>query len=149
LGAGYEGRCSKIHGHSYTVRIELTSNDPDELGMVVDFNELEPLEAWLDIMFDHCLLLNGNDPKHQQAAAFLEELGLASVWLFNGNPTVELIAEAILDEVLLLEELRGLVSAVTVWETAKCSARVEWKAQTSGGQKAQAVEGWRRNALLD
>jgi len=51
--SGYEGNCSALHGHNWTVQIFVRTDDIDELGIAVDFRQLrENLDAVLAEM-DH------------------------------------------------------------------------------------------------
>jgi 6-pyruvoyltetrahydropterin/6-carboxytetrahydropterin synthase len=45
--------CSRVHGHNYTVWLELEANQLDSRGMVLDFGELRLFKQWLDGEFDH------------------------------------------------------------------------------------------------
>ncbi|MFD8782542.1 6-pyruvoyl tetrahydropterin synthase family protein [Kitasatospora sp. NPDC059599] len=50
-----EHQCSRQHGHSYTVEVELAAS-ADELvdpGFVTDFADLKPFKAFLDGELDH------------------------------------------------------------------------------------------------
>lgn len=52
----YEGKCKRLHGHSYEVTALFTGEALDERGMLVDFGEAK---AWLNEAverFDHTLL---------------------------------------------------------------------------------------------
>ncbi len=56
LEDGYEGACSRIHGHTYKLQVTV-SGELNKLGMVVDFKELK--QIWKDRIepdFDHQLL---------------------------------------------------------------------------------------------
>ena len=66
----HQGDCSNLHGHSYTMTVEL-EGEPDERGMLIDFKEikriLKPLvEAW-----DHSVLVAENDDDLRRAMAAL------------------------------------------------------------------------------
>ena len=47
LGQGH--KCSRLHGHSYKIVVELAARSLDERGLVIDFGTVK---AWLD-RFDH------------------------------------------------------------------------------------------------
>lgn len=51
LPAGH--KCSRLHGHSYRVRVELAAATLDEHGFVVDFGDLAPFGKWIDENLDH------------------------------------------------------------------------------------------------
>jgi 6-pyruvoyltetrahydropterin/6-carboxytetrahydropterin synthase len=46
-------KCSRLHGHSYTVVVELASRELDEYGFVADFAELDPLKLHIGTELDH------------------------------------------------------------------------------------------------
>lgn len=60
----YKSPCSSIHGHSYKVIVDLTidENDLDKHDMVMDFTDLGLFKEWLDVNFDHALILSKSDP---------------------------------------------------------------------------------------
>lgn len=45
--------CSRLHGHNYTVRVQLTAPLLDRVGMVLDYAALAPFGKWLDEHLDH------------------------------------------------------------------------------------------------
>jgi 6-pyruvoyltetrahydropterin/6-carboxytetrahydropterin synthase len=51
LPAGH--KCSRVHGHSYTVMVELTSEQLDSYGFVADFAKLAPLGDHIHAEMDH------------------------------------------------------------------------------------------------
>lgn len=91
--------CSRLHGHNYTVTLEL-SGPLDDVGMVVDFGALRSFGSFVDNVLDHRHL---ND-------------------VMPINPTSENLAEWI--AVNLRLELPQL-TAVIVSETPKTTARCE------------------------
>lgn len=56
------GHCSMIHGHNWTFKFTFGARELDEHGFVIDFGSLRWLKEWLDIIFDHKLVLNTDDP---------------------------------------------------------------------------------------
>jgi 6-pyruvoyltetrahydropterin/6-carboxytetrahydropterin synthase len=46
-------KCRRLHGHNYTVEIQLASPQLDDRSFVVDFAELTPVGDWLKERFDH------------------------------------------------------------------------------------------------
>jgi 6-pyruvoyltetrahydropterin/6-carboxytetrahydropterin synthase len=46
-------RCARPHGHSYTARVELASEDLDATGFVTDFTMLAPLGDYISAFLDH------------------------------------------------------------------------------------------------
>lgn len=45
--------CSRLHGHNFVVRLSLASDTLDEVGFVLDYNDLRDFGNWLDYSFDH------------------------------------------------------------------------------------------------
>ena len=92
--------CSRVHGHNYIVIVELSSEKVNEVGMIVDYRELEPIKTFIDTMLDHRHL---ND-------------------VLGFNPTAENMAEYLFN---LFERDFPQISAISVKETDKTIARYE------------------------
>ena len=45
--------CARMHGHNYTVKLELRSETLNEHGFVRDYKELAPLKDYIDETPDH------------------------------------------------------------------------------------------------
>lgn len=107
---GYTGRCSALHGHTWTVEVAVSGRRLDSLGMLVDFKTLKEVVDGIIRQFDH---------------GYLNELEC-----FNGpagkkNPTAENIAEYIyrtVKEALLKISQDISPVAVRVWESPDASA---------------------------
>ena len=50
---GYNGKCERLHGHNFRVRVAVASPALDETGMVMDFHELDELIVSAIAPFDH------------------------------------------------------------------------------------------------
>ncbi|MGW0251139.1 6-pyruvoyl trahydropterin synthase family protein [Nocardia goodfellowii] len=48
-----EHKCSRLHGHNYTVTVEVSGDELDEHGFVTDFANLAPLGQYLTDTLDH------------------------------------------------------------------------------------------------
>ena len=48
-----EHKCSHLHGHTYTVEVVLRSLILNDVGFVVDYNDLAAFKRYLDEEFDH------------------------------------------------------------------------------------------------
>jgi len=46
-------QCKRLHGHNYSVIIELQSSILNSDNFVVDYGELKPLKNYIDQTFDH------------------------------------------------------------------------------------------------
>lgn len=95
----YHGKCERLHGHNYKVRVFVSGSELDEGGMLIDFGILKTeLKSVLD-EFDHTSL---ND--HPAFG--------------NGNPSAELIAKYIHDS-LKPRIPQVKIDRVEVFETEK------------------------------
>lgn len=100
----YHGKCERLHGHNYRVRLHARGPSLDGGGMLVDFGELKRALREVLAMLDHGLL--------------------NEVEAFSGDPSAERIAAWIFAEVA--SRLPGApLSAVEVFETADNMARYE------------------------
>ena len=103
----YHGKCEKLHGHNYRVRLWLRGETLDEGGMLADFSLLK--KALKEVI------------------AALDHSNLNDLAVFENNPSAERIARYIYDEVK--EKLSGLgaesslLRAVDVFETPANMAR--------------------------
>lgn len=89
-----EHKCSRLHGHSYKVRVDVSGPLQEDPGWVIDFGDIKSAWKQLEDSLDH---------------RYLNEIpGLE-------NPTSEVLAIWIWTR--LQGVLAGLLSAVTVQET--------------------------------
>ncbi len=56
----HEGPCRNLHGHSYRMTVELTG-EPDERGMLLDFQDLKRILKPLVEAWDHAVLVAADD----------------------------------------------------------------------------------------
>ena len=106
----YNGMCRYLHGHNAYLEIDISSNRLDQLGMVVDFNEIkDKAKNWIDQHVDHKMLLCDGDP----IIPALKELG-EPYFLMAENPTAENISKMLFREISNL----GLkLNEIRLWET--------------------------------
>ena len=74
LGEGHP--CGRMHGHNYTVAVELAAapGDLNEAGFVRDFNDLGKVKTWIDERLDHRHLndvLDGINPSAEHIAQWI------------------------------------------------------------------------------
>ncbi|MBT3197497.1 MAG: 6-carboxytetrahydropterin synthase QueD [Gammaproteobacteria bacterium] len=101
----YPGDCQRLHGHNWKVEVEVSADELDELGMVVDFKLIKQATKTATDRLDH-QYLNELKPFDQI------------------NPTAENIARTLYQEISAsLNSARIQVDAVTIWETERASAR--------------------------
>ena len=95
------GKCERLHGHNWRVRVHARSSELNRIGMVIDFADLQRLVAEVGARFDH---QNVNE-----VPPFDEE-----------NTTAELLARFFYVETARrlagLDGGRVTVSRVEVWE---------------------------------
>jgi len=104
---GYNGKCEKCHGHNWKIRLEVTTDVLDAIGLGVDFGELKTILNEVTADYDH---------------AMLNELPDFSVQ----NPTSENLARVIYQK--CLERIRDLdhpmkMKCVIVWESSGAFVR--------------------------
>jgi len=101
----YKGKCEKLHGHNYRVRLWLCGDRLDGGGMLFDFSLLKKTLREVLSLLDHS---NLNDME-----------------IFCGDPSAERIAKFIFEEVQkrLSDRERGLLWAVDVFENSRSMAR--------------------------
>jgi 6-pyruvoyltetrahydropterin/6-carboxytetrahydropterin synthase len=103
----YPGKCSRLHGHTWTIRITVSGKTQPKVGMVMDFSLLKNLVIVpLEDKFDH-YVLNEKSPFD----------------LKDFPPTAENIGKHILT---FAQEVLGTVkvSKVEVWETPNSLATI-------------------------
>ena len=103
----YHGKCEKLHGHNYKVRLWAGGGELDEGGMLADFSLLKKA-------------LN-------EAVSPLDHSNLNDMDVFQNDPSAERIARYIFDRVReKLPELGaadGVLQAVDVFENPRSMAR--------------------------
>jgi 6-pyruvoyltetrahydropterin/6-carboxytetrahydropterin synthase len=115
----YSKRCREnIHGHSGICEVTLESAGLNSAGMVMDFGEMKPIKALVDL-FDHCFLLwDGEEPAVKE---FILN-NFNRVIVMKQNPTAENMAAVILHYaykwVMQTSVDNARVASVTVHETA-------------------------------
>lgn len=113
---GYEGKCSNIHGHRWTVEVTVASEDIEKegqiRGMVVDFKNLKEDLSRLADELDHSLVIEEGSLKEKTKEALLDEEFQIIELPFR--PTAENLAEYFYDE---MEEKEYQVVLVKVYET--------------------------------
>lgn len=102
---GYNGPCSRPHGHNWKVTIEAKSNTLDSLGMSIDFYVLQKKTEEITAKLDHRDI--------NTIAPFDKEL----------NPTSENIARFIFEELKKILPSQIQLSSVAIGETGQYTAK--------------------------
>lgn len=115
---GYDGKCSNIHGHHWSVEIIVGSDnlntDEQTRGMVVDFSKLKSDLRELTDGLDHCLIIEKGSLKLKTLEALKEE-DFRIVEL-DIRPTAENFAKYFYD---LMTDKGYKVMEATVYETRR------------------------------
>ena len=53
---GYSGKCEKLHGHNFKVKVTVETHTLQEIGLGIDFKELKVMLIDVIEKFDHCNL---------------------------------------------------------------------------------------------
>ena len=101
----YSGKCAKVHGHNWKVRLTVCTENLDERGMAVDFGNLKAVLDEVIAPFDHVDL--------NRVAPF-----------DSRNPTAENLARVIFEQAQAKLPAGIEVDKVQVWESDK--NRVEY-----------------------
>ncbi len=113
---GYEGKCANIHGHRWTLTVQVQSETLHEGGqldgMVIDFGDLKKAVRALADAWDHALIYEEGALRPATIAALQEENFRMIPVAFR--PTAEHMAKYFYDAL----KAQGLpVKDVTVYET--------------------------------
>lgn len=122
---GHEGKCRHLHGHRYKAEIVVSADSLDSIGRVIDFSVIkEKVGGWIDVNWDHNLLLNAKDPLAMIGSDTIKSLvGDRPPYLFANNPTAENIAKELFTVSEVLLNYHGIkVFGVRIWETPNCKA---------------------------
>lgn len=112
----YEGKCANIHGHRWTVSIDVKGKKLTETGstrgMIVDFSELKKSLRKLTKALDHSLIMEEGALKKNTEEALSDE-GFRII-KFPFRPTAENFAKYFYDK---MTEAGYNVAKVSVYET--------------------------------
>lgn len=101
--------CKCLHGHSYNVWVELSSESLDKYGMVVDFSKLKSFQEWLDSYFDHATILVENDP----LISILRDEEKQKIYIMNTTTTAEHMAN------LFAQKIKMIPDLIPIWKYIK------------------------------
>jgi 6-pyruvoyltetrahydropterin/6-carboxytetrahydropterin synthase len=109
---GYEGKCSRQHGHNARVTLTIEGEALDAQGFVCDFYEVRTVLLKALARFDHFLVLGPGDPLVEMYEAAGEPFAR-----FDHPPTAEHLARWVLREVATLKPAGAPWRPVSVrWE---------------------------------
>lgn len=121
---GHRGKCGYLHGHSYRLEVTVTATQLDELGMVMDFDDLRALvqKAVLD-RWDHCTLLWTEDPL-VSAIQRVQAEAPEKVVRLTGNPTAETLTREAWEAIRRSLPQGIHLERVVIRETPTCSSEL-------------------------
>jgi len=94
----YDGPCANVHGHNWKIRVDVESKKVDEIGIAMDFSDLDK-KLWQVIgCFDH-KLINSVPP------------------FDTINPTAENMVKYIYDQLKMRLTENVKLKKMTIWET--------------------------------
>jgi 6-pyruvoyltetrahydropterin/6-carboxytetrahydropterin synthase len=114
----YNGKCENLHGHNAKIEVIIETEKLNDEDMVMDFVKLkEKVKKWLDENLDHTVILSKKDPLVNVLKKYDQKL-----FITNQNPTAEIIAKIILEE---LKKISINAKIVRFWETDTSMAEVK------------------------
>jgi len=118
----HEGLCRNIHGHSYSMRVEI-EGETDDHGMVMDYYDIKTIVQPIVDMLDHAFLCDENDEIMKE---FFRTNPMKTVFV-PFYTTAENIALYMLEKVCMaLADKKNIGKVmIRVYETEKTYAEVE------------------------
>lgn len=114
--AGYQGKCSNLHGHRWRVIVEICAENLVEegqlRGMVTDFGDIKADLQKLTDYYDHALIVEAGSLKESTMKA-LDEEGFRIITV-PFRPTAEHFSKSFYDQI---KEMGYQVRSVEVYET--------------------------------
>ena len=101
--SGYDGKCNRLHGHSFIVEATVEGDLLNSINMIIDFSLLKKgMDSIIEEYLDHYYL---NETLQEE------------------NPTAEYLAKWIYDEMKEGISFMGLkLTKVMIWESPDCCA---------------------------
>lgn len=117
--AGYDGKCSNIHGHRWTVEVRIQGKELQQSGtqkgMLIDFGDIKKIVRNLADEFDHALIYENGTLKISTVDALeSENFRLIKV---NFRPTAENFAKYFYEILSVRFGSSADIADVTVYET--------------------------------
>jgi len=122
----YEGKCNRLHGHTWKIVVIVKSNKLNNWGAVVDFGELKKIiKQYVNNRYDHKTILYTGDNENKVLARVM---GKDWVSWMNSNPTAENMARDIYQDLeLSFKKFKDVkLVSITVFETKTNAATYEF-----------------------
>lgn len=115
---GYNGKCSRLHGHTWKVEVEIFGDITDSIGMMFDFTSVKKIRD----LFDHKTILKECIENEELMNTISKVCGADGLYLMSENPTAENLANEIC---IILKQMDALLHyRVTIWESPQSSCEV-------------------------
>lgn len=95
---GYDGPCKSLHGHTWKIRVDVRTDEVDEIGISFDFKALKAITHEVVDRFDH---------QHINAIPPFDKL----------NPTAEHLSRYVHDQIKERLPDHVKIAKVTLWES--------------------------------
>lgn len=113
----YKNICKNLHGHSYKTKVVIKGPINDN-GFVLDFNEMKPIQKWLDANWDHATIVSDKD---KNLIDFLKKEKQRH-FIMQDNPTAENMCREIYKIARKIIPGKLAIYQVSVWETETSEA---------------------------
>jgi 6-pyruvoyltetrahydropterin/6-carboxytetrahydropterin synthase len=113
----YKGKCANLHGHRWKVEVWMEGEPDPETQILIDYSLIKQVIN----KYDHQIILNLDDPMVPRIEEF------HPVITTPGEPTSELMAAIIRDDLSAICRERGIKATVTkirVWESPTACAEI-------------------------
>lgn len=110
----YNGKCNRLHGHSYKFTVTVEGEIDQYSGMVMDFRDLKDRINSIVRFWDHRMILQTGDP-------IISHINRSEIVVFDKPPTAENMAKHLF--VSLRSQGLSVVSVI-VRETSTSTAEV-------------------------
>jgi 6-pyruvoyltetrahydropterin/6-carboxytetrahydropterin synthase len=113
----YKGKCANLHGHRWKVEVWMEGEPDPETQILIDYSLIKQVIN----KYDHQIILNLDDPMVPRIEEF------HPVITTPGEPTSELMAAIIRDDLSAVCRERGIKATVTkirVWESPTACAEI-------------------------
>jgi 6-pyruvoyltetrahydropterin/6-carboxytetrahydropterin synthase len=113
----YKGKCANLHGHRWKVEIWMEGVPDPATQILIDYSMIKRIVD----KYDHQIILNQDDPMVSRIREF------NPVITTPGDPTSELMASSIRDDLYAYCREQGITAAVTkirIWESPTAFAEL-------------------------
>lgn len=93
---GYQGKCANIHGHTWKIEVTLSGKNLNEIGLLVDFNQIKKIIREAAELFDHKLIndiepFSNINPSSENLAKYFFEKIKESLSIYSDIQVVKVL----------------------------------------------------------